>query len=158
MADGEAKGLTEQQERFCRFIVEGRNQRDAYKLAGYKSGSDAATDANASRLISNDKIANRIAEMRQPIADKFEITTEFIAQELLNVWKASLQADDRTNARQSLMDIAKLTGRIVDVSRVTADNVNYNIGDSPMNADEWEREFGDQDAMGAPGGAAARPN
>lgn len=156
MADGEGKGLSEQQERFCRLIVEGRNQRDAYKLAGYKTTTDGATDANASRLLSNAKIADRIAEMRKPIADKFEITTEFIAQELLNVWRASLQADDRTNARQSLMDVAKLTGKIVDVSRVTAENVNYNIGDSPMTADEWEAEFGEQDAMGAPARTPAR--
>ena len=148
--------LSEQQERFCRYIVEGLGQREAYNKAGYKSGSDAAADANASRLISSDKIQARIAEMRAPIARKFEITTDFIATELLNVWKASIGADDRTNARQALMDIAKLTGRIVDMSRVQAENINYNLSADPLPAEEWEREFGDADALGAAAGAATR--
>lgn len=148
--------LNEQQERFCRAIVEGMNQRDAYVAAGYKTTTEGATDANASRLLSDAKVAARIAEMRAPIAKKFEITTDFLATELLNVWKASIGAEDRTNARQALMDIAKLTGRIVDMSRVQAENINYNLSADPLPAEEWEREFGDPNALGAATGAATR--
>jgi phage terminase small subunit len=148
--------LNEQQERFCRAIVEGMNQRDAYVAAGYKTTTAGATDAAASRLLSDVKIAARLAELRQPIANRFEITTDFLATELLNVWKASIGADDRTNARQALMDIAKLTGRIVDMSRVQAENVNYNLSADPLPAEEWEREFGDANALGAAAGSTAR--
>jgi phage terminase small subunit len=148
--------LNEQQERFCRAIVEGMNQTDAYKAAGYKCKDDAVAQAAASRLLSNVIIADRIVKLRQPIAAKFEITTDFIATELLNVWKASIGADDRTNARQALMDIAKLTGRIVDMSRVQAENVNYNLSADPLPAEEWEREFGDANALGAAAGSTAR--
>jgi phage terminase small subunit len=148
--------LNEQQERFCRAIVEGMNQTDAYKAAGYKCKDDAVAQAAASRLLSNVIIADRIVKLREPIAAKFEITTDFIATELLNVWKASIGADDRTNARQALMDIAKLTGRIVDMSRVQAENVNYNLSADPLPAEEWEREFGDANALGAAAGSTAR--
>lgn len=148
--------LNEQQERFCRAIVEGMNQRDAYVAAGYKTTTEGATDANASRLLSDAKITARIAELRAPIAKKFEITTDFLATELLNVWKASISAEDRTNARQALMDIAKLTGRIIDMSRVQAENVNYNLSADPLPAEEWEREFGDANALGAAAGSTAR--
>lgn len=148
--------LNEQQERFCRAIVEGMNQTDAYKAAGYKCKDDAVAQAAASRLLSNVIIADRIVKLREPIAAKFEITTDFIATELLNVWKASIGADDRTNARQALMDIAKLTGRIVDMSRVQAENVNYNLSADPLPAEEWEREFGDANALGAAAGSSAR--
>lgn len=148
--------LNEQQERFCRAIVEGMNQTDAYKHAGYKCKDDAVAQAAASRLLSNVIIADRIVKLRQPIAAKFEITTDFLATELLNVWKASIGADDRTNARQALMDIAKLTGRIVDMSRVQAENVNYNLSADPLPAEEWEREFGDANALGAAAGSTAR--
>lgn len=148
--------LSEQQERFCRAIVKGLSQREAYLEAGYKPSNENATDAAASRLLSTVKIQARIAELREPIARKFEITTDFIATELLNVWKASIGADDRTNARQALMDIAKLTGRIIDMSRVQAENVNYNLSAEPLPAEEWEREFGDANALGAAAGAATR--
>jgi len=148
--------LNEQQERFCRAIVEGMNQTDAYKAAGYKCKDDAVAQAAASRLLSNVIIADRIVKLREPIAAKFEITTDFIATELLNVWKASIGADDRTNARQALMDIAKLTGRIVDMSRVQAENVNYNLSADPLPAEEWEREFGDANALGTAAGSTAR--
>ena len=84
MADGDQpnRALSAQQERFCRFIVEGKNQRDAYNAAGYKSGSDAAADANASRLISNDKIASRIAELRNGAAKRTELTAAYFARRL----------------------------------------------------------------------------
>lgn len=148
--------LNEQQERFCQLIVEGRSGNEAYVEAGYKVSNDATARANASRLLTNASICERIAELRAHIAAKFEITTDFLATELLNVWKASIGADDRTNARQALMDIAKLTGRIVDMSRVQAENVNYNLSADPLPAEEWEREFGDANALGAAAGSTAR--
>jgi len=173
MADGDQpnRTLSAQQERFCRFIVEGKNQRDAYNAAGYKSGSDAAADANASRLISNDKIASRIAELRNGAAKRTELTAAYFARRLERMALAAEQTvfgevagqalavspkEAADIARQCTMDAAKLLGQVIDQSRVQSENVNYTIGDKPMSEDEWEREFGDADAMGAAAGSATR--
>jgi phage terminase small subunit len=145
--------LSEQQERFCRFIVEGKNQRDAYNAAGYKSGSDAAADANASRLISNDKIAARIAEMRANAAKRSELTAAHFAKRLeriaaaaeRTVFKAALPgaaaSEDMTEgaevlalnakdaadvARQHSMDAAKLLGLVIE----KRENTNRDVNDS----------------------------
>jgi phage terminase small subunit len=61
--------LTIKQEKFCIEYAKSGNARQAYINAGYKSKSDAATDANASRLISNDKVAARLAELTEEAKD-----------------------------------------------------------------------------------------
>ncbi len=44
-------------------------------------------------------------------------------------------------------------------SSVRNENVNYNMCDTPLSPDEWEREFAsDKDAMGTPTRTPARPN
>lgn len=174
MADGDNSGrtLSAQQERFCRFIVEGKNQRDAYIEAGYKTTTDGATDANASRLLSNAKIASRIAELRNGAAKRTELTAAYFAKRLERLAAAAERSAFPTGedgevltvspkeaadiARQCTMDAAKLLGQVIDQSRVQSENVNYTIGDKPMSEDEWEREFGDADAMGSAAGSAAR--
>ena len=81
--------LSEQQEKFCRNIVEGMNQGDAYREAGYKCASDDAAWANASRLISNDKVADRITELRQKAAEATEINAEWLLRESVESYKAA---------------------------------------------------------------------
>lgn len=53
MANGQ---LTELQKRFADHYIETANATEAYKKAGYKSKSESAVQANACRLISNDKV------------------------------------------------------------------------------------------------------
>ena len=48
-------------ELFCQVIASGRPAMEAYKLAGYKNSS---AKANSTRLMENDGIASRIAELR----------------------------------------------------------------------------------------------
>lgn len=159
--------LSEQQERFCRFIVEGKNQRDAYNAAGYKSGSDEATDANASRLISNDKIAARIAALRANAAKRSELTAAHFAKRLeriaaaaeRTVFKAvlpgSAASEDMTEgaevlalsakdaadvARQHSMDAAKLLGLVIDKAEIE-DKTIYAVSNRPQTDDQWATEF-----------------
>ena len=59
--------LTNQKhERFAQLVVSGRPQSRAFIEAGFKGATDNAINANASRLITNDKVAARIAELRIP--------------------------------------------------------------------------------------------
>jgi hypothetical protein len=96
----------------------------------------------------SDKFFVREAEEESPIA----------------IWilldaSASMAQADRVRPDWSRFDAAKLLGLIVDQSKVQSENVNYNIGDTPLSPDEWEREFAaDKDAVGTPAPTPARPN
>ena len=165
--------LTEQQERFCRALLEGKNQGQAYKDAGYKCANDETAWACASRLLSNAKVALRIKALQEEAARHSALTAAGFAKRLNRLAlaaekKALTEAETGDEfaskeaadvMRQSIMDAAKLLGLIVDQSKVQSENVNYNIGDTPLSPDEWEREFAaDKDAVGTPARTPARPN
>lgn len=57
--------LPVKQEKFCLEYAKSGNQRQAYFKAGYKCKSDEAADANASRLLRNDKVKARLAELAE---------------------------------------------------------------------------------------------
>ena len=80
--------LSEQQEKFCRNIVEGMSQTDAYEAAGYKGDRKSLQD-NASRLIGNDRIVARIKELRQKAAEATEINAEWLLRESVDTYKAA---------------------------------------------------------------------
>jgi phage terminase small subunit len=52
---------------FCLEYAKSGNARQAYKSAGYKCNSDESVDANASRLLRNDKVKERLAELAEEI-------------------------------------------------------------------------------------------
>lgn len=131
MADTE---MSDQQRRFADFILQGKNQRDAYRLAGYKTTTDEATDAAASRLLSNVKVAGYLSAKRDRIAAKVELTAEHFANRLERIAAAAertvfgategetldvttKEASDIANAHS--MNAAKLLGKIVDKASVT---------------------------------------
>ena len=118
--------LSEQQERFCRLIVEGKNQRDAYREAGYKSTSDAATDANASRLISNDKIAARITMLRQPAAEKAEVTLDWLIDQAKEVLQAAKADASHAASIAAIKELGILSGRRIE----TRHNLNQDANDT----------------------------
>lgn len=82
--------LPVKQEKFCLEYAKSGNQRQAYFKAGYKCKSDEAADANASRLLRNDKVQARLAELAEEaknasIADITEMQqtlTSIIRQQL----------------------------------------------------------------------------
>lgn len=169
--------LSEQQEKFCRNVVEGMSQADAYRAAGYKSGSDEADWSNSSRLIRNDKVAARIDVLRKAAQERTAFTAASFAKRLERLAAAAensalrasetetgervemLVAKDAADvARQSIMDAAKLLGLIVDHSRTVNENFNYEVSDAPLDADEWEQEFAETDPVEATAGASARLN
>jgi phage terminase small subunit len=127
MADGEASGkLSEQQERFCQFIVEGKTQREAYRLAGYKCSNEAATDASASRLLSSAKIAARVQELRKPIADKAAVTLDWLLEQAKEVLEAA--KTDRAHAASvaAIKELGVLSGERVE----TRHNLNQDANDT----------------------------
>lgn len=119
--------LTEKQERFALNIVEGMNQADAYRSAySAKKMSDNAIYREASLLMSNPKIAQRIQELRERLAKH----TIMSAQERLE-WLTRLinSEEEGTNEKLRALDIMnKMCGEYVQ--KIEADvntEVNINI-------------------------------
>ena len=82
--------LTPKQEKFCLEYAKCGNARQAYINAGYKHKKDNITDAAASRLLSNVKVKERLAELAEQAANDSiadikemqQILTSIIRQEM----------------------------------------------------------------------------
>jgi phage terminase small subunit len=93
-------------ELFCQHLVTGKlTQADAYREAGFK-GSAQSMHANAARLIANDRVAARLAELREALFDKFEVSNDRVIREL------ALSAFARMGDYQALL----ATGRLDTIS------------------------------------------
>ena len=95
--------LTAKQEEFAKAIVEGMNQADAYRSTySCKNMSDNAIYREASLLVANPKVAQRINELRDELA-KPSIKT---AQERME-WLTQLidNAEENTNEKLKAVDI-----------------------------------------------------
>ena len=105
-------------ERFAQALAKGKSQAEAYADAGYKP-----SEPNASRLRSNDKVQERVAEILDRAATRAEITVASITDRLLAIAakaEKSREAPMLQAARASLMDAAKLNGLVVDKSSIDA--------------------------------------
>lgn len=101
--------LSEQQEKFCQLIVQGMSQTDAYEKAGYKGNRKQLGD-NASRLIENDRVKNRIAELCGPAAEKAEIDAEWLLRESVDTYRAARKDGAHGPANQLLKTIGVYSG------------------------------------------------
>jgi len=112
MADDE-RGLSEQQERFCQAIVAGLNQTDAYKAAGYKGAYKSLKD-NAARLIANDSVAARIAELRKPIAAKAAVTLAWLIEQAQEVLVAAKSDSAHAASIAAIKELGILSGERIE--------------------------------------------
>jgi phage terminase small subunit len=115
--------LSEQQERFCQFVIQGFTQTEAYKRAGYKSKDEHAAGANASRLIANDRIAQRIAELRAPVAKRAEVTLAYLQKRALRLLNKAEKAQQFAAANGALKELGILSGERVERSERTNRNI-----------------------------------
>lgn len=124
-------------ERFAQELAKGRPQAEAYATVGYRP-----SEAHASRLASNGKVAARVAEIQERAAVRAEITVASITERLMAIATKAEEKDEAAMlsvARASLMDAAKLNGLVVD---------------RQMKADATLEELLDR-IDGAPGGSEA---
>jgi phage terminase small subunit len=162
MADGDHsfRPLSEQQRRFADLILSGLTQIEAHRQAGYKGKTDNARSASASEIIRNPSVAAYLKEQQakaaQVAVEATGITKERITEMLLEDRMLARQNAQTSAAIAAAMGLAKIHGYIVDQASVKSENVNYTIGDQPMSEDDWEREFGDADALGAATRTATR--
>jgi phage terminase small subunit len=86
-----------QHELFAQQMAKGASQRDAYRAAGYNTKSDAAADASASRLLSNAKVAARVAELQTKVealtVEKTAVTKAWVIAKLVENVERAMQAE-----------------------------------------------------------------
>jgi phage terminase small subunit len=106
-------------ERFAQELAKGQTQAEAYAAAGYKP-----SEPNASRLTSNDKVRERVAEILERGALRAEVTVATLTTDLLRLRDKGEALGDAAGlsvARNSVMDIAKLNGLVIDKAEIAAD-------------------------------------
>ena len=80
--------LTAKQEEFCKGIIEGKSQADAYRSAySCKRMSDKTIWENASRLMANSNVIARVQELRDQIAKSSIMTAQERLEYLTRVIK-----------------------------------------------------------------------
>ncbi len=119
--------LSKRQQKFVMAYVETGVASKAYAMAGYK-GTNSALEANASRLIRNDKVLQAIEELKNLTLERFAWTKETA------LLKLASEADDKENNSggeriRAIMGIADLqgwkpkeSGATINVINVTVDN------------------------------------
>jgi phage terminase small subunit len=87
--------LTAKQEMFVQWIIKGKSQREAYKLAGYKTDSmtDKTMDEAASRIFRNSKVSARYEEIHNRLLKESEDESIITAKDVLKRWREIAFAD-----------------------------------------------------------------
>jgi phage terminase small subunit len=97
-------------ELFAQEIAKGRSQHEAYRTAGYATKSDGSADSNASRLLSNAKVANRIRELQTEAAKSIDVTVSSLIAETERA-RALAESKDQASAMVSAITLkARLAG------------------------------------------------
>lgn len=132
---------TEREEKFCRLIVEGLGQSDAYRQAGYKTDSmkPATLHRKAKAMMDKSKIAARLAELREPIVKRHNVTVDSLMVELEEARKAALGAEtpQSSAAVAATMGKAKLCGldkQLIDVTSLGESVSPKHSGDAVLAA------------------------
>lgn len=93
--------LTTKQENFCLYVVEGKSQADAYRLA-YPNNqmNENALYVQSSNLMKNPKIDLRVKELRKDLANKVLWSRERAIEELvssLDICNKNIKLADNPN-------------------------------------------------------------
>lgn len=87
--------LTDKQESFVQWLIKGKSQREAYKLAGYKTDAmtDSAIDVEACKLFKHPKVSLRYEELHSRLVKEAEDECIVTAKEVLKRWVDIAWAD-----------------------------------------------------------------
>lgn len=125
--------MTERQEKFCREFIKTGNATKAYKKAGYDTKDYGAQSVNASRLLRNDKVQERLAELRQRAENKEILSASQIRALLTNI--ATDKDSSKLEVMKALDILNKMNGEYIAKTQITgADggpvSVNWEVAES----------------------------
>lgn len=129
--------LSVKQEMFCLEYAKSGNARQAYKNAGYKCRSDESADANASRLLRNDKVKERLAELAEEIKNNSiadiqemqEVLTSIIRQQAEEEVVVCDPVDGarKLNKKASLKEIISAINTLGKMQGAFIDNIKLDV-------------------------------
>lgn len=85
--------LTPKQEKFCLEYAKCGNARQAYIKAGYKHKKDSTTDVNACRLLKNDKVKARLAELAEEAKNSSIADIQEMQERLTEIIRQSIEEE-----------------------------------------------------------------
>ena len=124
--------LSEQQEAFCRNVVEGMSQAEAYLKAGYKC-KPADARCHASALITKHNVAARVDALRSEATESSQVTLQWLIDEAKDVLLRAKKDGSYAASVSAIKELGVLTGERVE----KRDSTNRQVSDeSGLSRDE----------------------
>jgi hypothetical protein len=103
--------LTAKQEAFCQGIADGLGQADAYRMAyDAENMKDNTIYPLASKLMNNNKVATRVAELKSQVAEKQLWTREMSVKGLMSAYRIALEAKASTGMTAAVKELNIMHG------------------------------------------------
>lgn len=118
-----ADKLTPKQEAFAAAFIETSNASEAYRTA-YDVGENTKPESvwsNASQLLSDTKVAQRVAELQQEHRERHSVTVDKLTAELDQAKELALNIEQPAAMTGAIMGKAKLHGLLVEKNEIKAD-------------------------------------
>jgi DNA-binding transcriptional LysR family regulator len=116
--------LTPQREKFAQAVASGMNQSDAYREAfKVRVGTKLSSiNVNASKLMSDTKVLQRVEELRAPIAKRAQITLESHLEDLQRLRNMAVKAEQFGAAITAEVARGKAAGIVVEKGQINLTN------------------------------------
>ena len=113
--------LTPKQEAFALAVASGKTQSDAYREAFNvrPTTKDTSVNVNASKLMADANIAQRVEELRKPIAEKAMITLESHIQRLKELAELAIDQGQIAAAIKAEELCGKASGVYIEKRQIT---------------------------------------
>lgn len=113
--------LTPKQEKFALAVASGKTQSDAYREAFNvrPTTKDTSVNVNASKLMADTNIAQRVEELRKPIADKAMITLESHIERLKELAELAIDQGQIAAAIKAEELCGKASGVYIEKRQIT---------------------------------------
>jgi phage terminase small subunit len=118
-------------EKFAQELLKGATASDACRAVGIDP-------RNSTRLMKNDEILRRVAELQERAAANVVISREWVLEQLVDNAKLAKAAGDIAPSNQALNLIGKELGMFVE--RTENVNINHDVSDEPFTEEEWAAE------------------
>ncbi len=113
--------LTPKQEKFALAVASGKTQSDAYREAFNvrPTTKDTSVNVNASKLMADANISQRVEELRKPIAEKAMITLESHIRRLKELAELAIDQGQIAAAIKAEELCGKASGVYVEKRQIT---------------------------------------
>lgn len=103
--------MSPKQEHFAQCIADGMTQADAYRTAYDASKmKDSSIHVNASKLLADAKVAQRVAELRAKLSAKALWTREMSVQALVSAYKIAKGKDNASGMTGAIKELNAMHG------------------------------------------------